>query len=87
MSKRIRTIGAFEAKTKFSRLLSCLAKTGAEFVITKQDRPVARLVPAVKPHSHDEAAKTVTDWSRLFLHVIGVAASNHPRAPSPNFSN
>ena len=62
MSTTIRTIGAFEAKTKFSELLSRVAETGAEFVITKHDRPLARLVPATKLHSHEEAAKAVVEW-------------------------
>jgi prevent-host-death family protein len=60
----ITTIGAFEAKTKFSELLSRVAESGAEFVITKHDRPIARLVPAVKSHSPEEAAKAVREWRR-----------------------
>ncbi|PHS38240.1 MAG: type II toxin-antitoxin system prevent-host-death family antitoxin [Robiginitomaculum sp.] len=40
-----KTIGAFEAKTHLSALLSKVAK-GAEFTITKRGKPVARLVPA-----------------------------------------
>lgn len=64
MSTTVTTIGAFEAKTKFSELLSRVAESGAEFVITKHDRPIARLVPAVKSHSHEEAAKAVTEWRR-----------------------
>lgn len=39
-------MGAFEAKNKFSELLKRVGR-GAEFTITKRDRPVARLVPAV----------------------------------------
>jgi prevent-host-death family protein len=39
------SVGAFEAKTHFSQLLQRVAK-GEEIVITKHDRPVARLVPA-----------------------------------------
>ncbi len=39
-------MGAFEAKNKFSELLERVGR-GAEFTITKRDRPVARLVPAV----------------------------------------
>jgi prevent-host-death family protein len=39
-------MGAFEAKNKFSELLERVGR-GAEFTITKHDRPVARLVPAV----------------------------------------
>jgi prevent-host-death family protein len=64
MRTTVTTIGAYEAKTKFSELLSRVAEAGAEFVITKHDRPVARLVPAVKPHSHEEAARGIADWRR-----------------------
>jgi prevent-host-death family protein len=39
------TIGAHEAKTKLSELIA-RAERGESFVITKNGRPVARLVPA-----------------------------------------
>ncbi len=39
-------LGAFEAKNKFSELLERVGR-GAEITITKHNRPVARLVPAV----------------------------------------
>jgi prevent-host-death family protein len=39
------TVGAFEAKTHFSRLLERVVQ-GEEIVITLRGRPVARLVPA-----------------------------------------
>jgi prevent-host-death family protein len=39
-------VGAFEAKNKFSELLDRVGR-GMEFTITKHDRPVARLVPAL----------------------------------------
>lgn len=42
------TIGAFEAKTKFSALLEKVRK-GAEVTITKHEKPVAKLVPFEKP--------------------------------------
>ena len=38
-------MGAFEAKNKFSELIERVGH-GAEVIITKHDRPVARLVPA-----------------------------------------
>ena len=38
------TIGAFEAKTHFARLLERVAR-GEQIVITKHGTPVARLVP------------------------------------------
>ncbi len=40
------SVGAFEAKNKFSELLKRVGR-GAEITITKHDRAVARLVPAV----------------------------------------
>lgn len=42
------TVGAFEAKTKFSELLEQVSH-GAEIVITKHEKPVAKLVPFEKP--------------------------------------
>lgn len=42
------TVGAFEAKTKFSELLERVSE-GAEITITKHEKPVARLVPFEKP--------------------------------------
>ena len=42
------TVGAFEAKTKFSELLEQVSQ-GAEITITKHEKPVARLVPFEKP--------------------------------------
>lgn len=44
------TIGAFEAKTKFSELLARVSR-GAEITITRHEKPVARLVPFAKPSS------------------------------------
>ena len=38
------TISAFEAKTRFGELLDRVSK-GEEVVITRHDKPVARLVP------------------------------------------
>jgi prevent-host-death family protein len=38
------TVGAFEAKTKFSELLERV-RAGEEITITKHEKPVARLVP------------------------------------------
>lgn len=43
MSTSTEYIGAFKAKTKLSSLLEQVVR-GASFVITKHDRPVARLV-------------------------------------------
>ena len=56
-------LGAFEAKNKFSELLERVAR-GAEFTITKHDRPVARLVPA------RSEAKALRKKTTLELRVI-----------------
>jgi prevent-host-death family protein len=37
-------IGAFEAKTHFSQILD-KAEQGADFVITKRGKPVAKIIP------------------------------------------
>ena len=41
-------VSAFEAKTRFGELLDRVSK-GEEVVITRHDRPVARLVPEGAP--------------------------------------
>lgn len=41
-------VTAFDAKTRFGQLLERVAK-GEEIVITKHDKPVARLVPEGRP--------------------------------------
>jgi prevent-host-death family protein len=38
------TLGAYEARTKFSELIA-RAEKGESFVVTKNGRPVARIVP------------------------------------------
>lgn len=42
--KNLTSVGTFEAKTKFSELLEKVSR-GAEIVITKHERPIAKLVP------------------------------------------
>ena len=46
MNAKLKTIGAFDAKTRLSELLDHVDK-GAVYVITKHGRPVAELRP---PH-------------------------------------
>lgn len=41
----MRTVTAFEAKTRFGELLKRVGR-GEEIVITRHDKPVARIVPA-----------------------------------------
>lgn len=51
------TVTAFEAKTRFGELLERVSK-GEEVVITRHDKPVARLVPEGAPR-HDEVRRSV----------------------------
>ena len=51
------SVGAFEAKNKFSELLLKVGR-GAEFTITKHDRPVAMLIPASAPATADRKRVT-----------------------------
>lgn len=53
-------VGAFEAKTKLSDLLERVGH-GASFVITKHDRPVAKLIG----YSDDKAARRVQAVERM----------------------
>ncbi len=56
----MKTVGAFEAKTHFARLLERVTK-GEQIVITKHGTPVARLVPFAEP----DGARTRRAISRL----------------------
>jgi prevent-host-death family protein len=47
------TLGAYEAKTKFSELIA-RAEKGETFVVTKNGRPVARITPMV-PFDREKA--------------------------------
>ena len=51
-------VSAFEAKTHFGELLDRVSK-GEEVVITRHDKPVARLVPAEGSFDKAKARRTV----------------------------
>ena len=51
------SVGAFEAKNKFSELLLRVGR-GAEVTITKHDRPVAMLVPVSASAAADRKRAT-----------------------------
>ena len=51
------TVTAFEAKTRFGELLERVSK-GEEVVITRHDKPVARLIPE-GARRHDEVRRSV----------------------------
>ncbi len=52
----VQTIGLFEAKTHLSELVA-RAEQGEEVVITRHNRPVARIVPFVAPEREPAARK------------------------------
>jgi prevent-host-death family protein len=44
----MKTIGLFQAKSHFSAII-CEVESGASIVVTKNGKPVARIVPFVSP--------------------------------------
>lgn len=59
----MRTITAFEAKTRFGELLERVA-AGEEIVITRHDKPVARVIPEGTPR-RDEVRDAVAGLRAL----------------------
>lgn len=57
------TIGAFDAKNRFSDLIERVGR-GAEVTITKHDKPVARIIP-VRDTSKESARKAVAGLRAL----------------------
>ena len=66
------TIGAYEAKTKFSELIA-RAEKGESFVVTKNGRPVARITPPVE--FDREKARQAVERMRQFLEAQGPPVS------------
>jgi len=57
------TVTAFEAKTRFGELLDRVAR-GEEIVITRHDKPVARLIPEGAQRA-DDVRRSVTGLREL----------------------
>ena len=57
------TITAFEAKTRFGDLLDRVSR-GEEIVITRHDKPVARIVPEGR-ENRDRIRRAAADLTRL----------------------
>jgi len=66
------TVGAYEAKTKFSELIA-RAEKGESFVVTKNGRPVARIAPPAE-YDREQARKAVAAM-RAFRESQGPAVS------------
>ncbi len=61
------TVTAFEAKTRFGELLERVSK-GEEVVITRHDKPVARLVPE-GARRLDDVRRAVAGLRELQQHI------------------
>ena len=57
------SITALEAKTRFGQLLDRVSR-GEEIVVTRHDRPVARIVPVDRP-AHEEVRAAVAGLREL----------------------
>ena len=57
-TRNIKTVGAYEAKTHLASLLDEVAK-GREIVITRREKPIARLVPVVSSPSVKEVVARI----------------------------
>jgi prevent-host-death family protein len=64
---RMATVSAFEAKTRFGELLDRVSR-GEEVVITRHDKPVARLVPEGAQRL-DDVRRTVAGLRELQLRI------------------
>ena len=62
------TISAFDAKTRFGELLDRVAK-GEEVIITRHDKPIARIVPEGVPRLED-VRRAVTGLRQLQQQVL-----------------
>ena len=58
------TVGAYEAKRRFSQLLERVA-AGEEITITRHGSPVARLVPALPVHSIERRREAILGMREL----------------------
>lgn len=69
-----KSVGAYEAKTTLPALLELVSR-GQEVVITKHDRPVARLVPAGQRMSAGDLCARV----RALRGTLRLAAGESPK--------
>ena len=60
-------IGAFEAKTHFSRIINEV-ENGADYVITKRGKPVAKIIPfkVEKEMTFKEAVEGLMEMRKLY---------------------
>lgn len=65
------TVGAFEAKTKFSELLDRVAG-GEEVVVTRHGRTVARIIPEGLPDADAERQKREAKAAEIMAEFLRV---------------
>lgn len=56
------SVTASEARTRFGRLLDRVSK-GEQIVVTRHDKPVARIVPAGRPARNEVRAAVAGLWA------------------------
>lgn len=65
-----RTVGAFEAKTHFSKYLE-RARAGEEIIITRRGEPIAKLTPIKESHDLDRALAAASRIQRTATRIAG----------------
>jgi prevent-host-death family protein len=78
------TITAFDAKTRFGELLDRVA-AGEEIVITRHDKPVARIVPEGRPRS--EQVKAAVAGLRKLQDQISASSSGKAKLTWRDFKS
>lgn len=69
------SVTASEARTRFGRLLDRVSK-GEEIVVTRHDKPAARIVPVGRPERHEVRAATA--GLRALRREIAARRGPHP---------
>ncbi len=65
------TMGAFEAKTHFSKILE-VVEAGEQVIITKHGHPVARIVPFKEKEDRKQAGDIITQLEEFNrAHTLG----------------
>ena len=71
----VASVTALEAKTRFGRLLDRVSK-GEEIIVTRHDKPVARIIPAGRPAQQE--VRAAVDGLRELRRAIAVQRKHHP---------
>jgi prevent-host-death family protein len=70
MNNKVKIIGSFDAKTHLSSLLDEV-KNGAEYIITKRGKPVARLTTPGKQNGDMDNAQIIAMFDQIRNSVKG----------------